>query len=305
MIVNRIDELIGNTPIVKLNKLPKGYADVYVKLEYFNPGGSVKDRIALKMIEAAERDGELKLGDTIVEPTSGNTGIGAALVGASRGYKVLLVMPDTMSLERRKIMKAFGAELILTEGAKGMKGAMEKAQQLVDENGYYMLRQFDNNNNVLAHEETTAQELLTDFSEGFDAFVAGVGTGGTITGVGNKIKEKFPNTHFVAVEPLDSPVLSGGNPGPHKIQGIGAGFIPSILNTKIYDEIITVSLDNAFNTARHLAKDYGILIGGSSGASVYAAFRVAEKLGEGKKVVVLAPDNGERYLSTTLYEVGE
>ncbi len=304
MIVNQIDQLIGNTPIVKLNKLPNEYADVYVKLEYFNPGGSVKDRIALKMIEAAEESGKIKLGDTLIEPTSGNTGIGVAMVGAARGYKVIIVMPDTMSMERQKIMKAYGAELVLTEGAKGMKGAIDKAEQLAKENGYYILRQFENENNVKAHEETTAKELLNDFKEGFDVFVAGVGTGGTITGVGNILKKKYP-IHFVAVEPIDSPVLSGGKPGPHKIQGIGAGFIPKVLDIDIYDEVMRVSLDDAFQTARKLAKEYGLLIGGSSGASVYAAIQVAKKLGKGKRVVVMAPDNGERYLSTTLYEVGE
>lgn len=304
MIVNRIDELIGRTPIVKLNKLPDDYADIYVKLEYFNPGGSVKDRIAWKMIDEAEKNGELKLGGTIVEPTSGNTGIGAAMVGAARGYRVVLVMPETMSIERRKIMQAFGAEVILTEGAKGMRGAIEKAEQLVRDHGYFMLRQFDNVNNVKAHEETTAQELLEDFPEGFDAFVAGIGTGGTITGVGNVLRKKFPDIKFFAVEPKDSPVLSGGNPGPHKIQGIGAGFVPRILNTNVYDEVITVTLEDAYNMSRRLAKEYGILVGISSGAAVHAALLVAQKLGKGKKVVVVAPDNGERYLSTPLFEFG-
>jgi len=304
MIVNRIDELIGNTPIIKLNKLPENYADIYVKLECFNPGGSVKDRIAWKMIDEAEKSGELKPGGTIVEPTSGNTGIGAAMVGAARGYRVVLVMPETMSIERRKIMQAFGAEVILTEGAKGMRGAIEKAEQLVREHGYFMLRQFDNINNVKAHEETTAKELLKDFPEGFDAFVAGIGTGGTITGVGNVLKKQFPNIKFVAVEPKDSPVLSGGNPGPHKIQGIGAGFVPRILNTNVYDEIIPVANEDAFNMSRRLAKEYGILVGISSGAAVHAAFLVAQKLGKGKKVVVIAPDNGERYLSTPLFDFG-
>lgn len=304
MIVNRIDELIGRTPIVKLNKLPDDYADIYVKLEYFNPGGSVKDRIACKMIDEAEKNGELKPGGTIVEPTSGNTGIGAAMVGAARGYRVVLVMPETMSIERRKIMQAFGAEVILTEGAKGMRGAIEKAEQLVRDHGYFMLRQFDNVNNVKAHEETTAQELLEDFPEGFDVFVAGIGTGGTITGVGNVLRKKFPDIKFFAVEPKDSPVLSGGNPGPHKIQGIGAGFVPRILNTNVYDEVITVTLEDAYNMSRRLAKEYGILVGISSGAAVHAALLVAQKLGKGKKVVVVAPDNGERYLSTPLFEFG-
>lgn len=305
MIYKSIDELIGNTPVIKLDMLPEDYADVYVKLEYFNPGSSVKDRIALKMIDVAEANGELKPGDTIVEPTSGNTGIGVAMVGAARGYNVVVVMPETMSIERRKIMKAFGGSIVLTEGAKGMNGAIEKAQELVAENGCFMLKQFENNNNTKAHEETTAKELLNDFPNGFDAFVAGVGTGGTITGVGNVLKKQFPNMHFVAVEPIDSPVLSGGKPGPHKIQGIGAGFIPKILNTQIYNEVMQVVTDDAFDMVRHLAREYGILIGGSSGAAVYAAFQVAKRLGKGKSVVVIAPDNGERYLSTPLFDLGE
>ncbi len=305
MIVNRIDELIGKTPIVKLNNLPEDYSDVFVKLEFFNPGGSIKDRIALKMIDEAIKNGELKPGDTIIEPTSGNTGIGIAMVGASYGYKVVIVMPESMSLERRMLISAYGATLVLTEGVKGMRGAIEKAEALVKENGYFMLRQFDNNNNYKAHEETTAQELLLDFKDGFDAFVAGVGTGGTITGVGNVIKKQFPDTLFVAVEPTDSQVLSGGSAGPHQIQGIGAGFIPKVLNTAIYDEIISVSTDEAYITARQLAKEYGILVGVSSGGAIYAALLVAKKLGKGKKVVVIAPDNGERYLSTAMYEIGE
>ncbi len=305
MIYKSIDELIGNTPVIKLDMLPEEYADIYVKLEYFNPGGSVKDRIALKMIDAAEDSGELKPGDTIVEPTSGNTGIGIAMVGAARGYNVVIVMPETMSIERRKIMTAFNAFIVLTEGAKGMNGAVEKAQELADENGYYMLKQFENDNNKKAHEETTAKELLSDFPNGFDAFVAGVGTGGTITGVGNVLKKQYPDTYLVAVEPVDSPVLSGGKSGPHKIQGIGAGFIPKILNTQIYNEIIQVATDDAFDMAKHLAREYGILIGGSSGAAIYAAFQVAKRLGKGKSVVVIAPDNGERYLSTPLFDLGE
>lgn len=305
MIYNNIDELIGKTPIIKLDRLPEGYAEVYVKLEFFNPGGSVKDRIALKMIEEAEKNGEIKPGDTIIEPTSGNTGIGAAMIGACRGYKVIIVMPETMSLERRIIMKAYGADLILTEGSKGMKRAIEKAEQLAKENGYFTLKQFENNNNVKAHEETTALEILEDFPQGFDAFVSGVGTGGTITGVGNVIKNEFPYTQCIAVEPSDSPVLSGGKAGPHKIQGIGAGFVPKILNPEIYDEVIQVTSENAFQTSRKLARDYGILIGGSSGGAIYVALQVAKKLGKGKKVVVIAPDNGERYLSTSLYEIGD
>ncbi|MDF2700937.1 MAG: cysteine synthase [Haloplasmataceae bacterium] len=305
MIYSSIDKTIGNTPIIKLDNLPVDYADVFVKLEFFNPGGSVKDRIALKMITAAEENGEIKPGDTIIEPTSGNTGIGVAMIGAAKGYRIVLCMPETMSIERRKILKAFGAELVLTEGPKGMKGAIAKAEELQKEYGYFMLKQFDNNNNVKAHEETTALELLNDFPDGFDAFVSGVGTGGTITGVGNVVKQKYPNIHFIAVEPVDSPVLSGGKPGPHKIQGIGAGFVPSILNPKVYDEIFHVTTENAFNIARKLAKEYGILVGISSGAAVFAALETAKKIGKGKKVVVIAPDNGERYLSTALFEVGE
>lgn len=305
MIYNSIDELIGKTPIIKLNNLPENFADVYIKLEYFNPGGSIKDRIALKMIETALDNGEIKPGDTIIEPTSGNTGIGVAMIGAALGYKVILTMPNSMSLERRKILKAYGAKLILTEGSKGMKGAIDKAIELQQDRGYYMLKQFENNNNVKAHEETTAQEIIKDFQEGFDVFVSGVGTGGTITGVGNIIKKHFPKVKVIAVEPYNSPVLSGGKPGPHKIQGIGAGFIPKILNKDIYDEVIPVLSDDAYKTTRKLAKEYGILIGASSGAAIFAAFKEAKKLGKGKKIIVIAPDNGERYLSTTLFEVGE
>lgn len=305
MIYERIDELIGKTPIIKLNKLNEDDAEVFVKLEFFNPGGSIKDRIALQMIQAAEESGNLKPGATIIEPTSGNTGIGAAMIGASRGYKVIIVMPETMSIERQKLMKAYGATVILTEGTLGMKGAILKAEELANLNGYFMLKQFENENNVRAHELTTAIEILEDFPRGFDAFIAGVGTGGTITGVGNVIKNKFPKTHFIAVEPLDSPVLSGGKPGSHKIQGIGAGFVPKILNQEIIDEIKTVTSLDAFNTSRKMAKEYGILIGVSSGAAIYVALLEAKKLGKGKKIVVIAPDNGERYLSTALYDLGE
>lgn len=304
MIVNRIDELIGKTPIVKLD-LGNDYADVYIKLEYFNPGGSVKDRIALKMIEKAEEENLIKPGDTLIEPTSGNTGIGISMVGAAKGYKVIIVMPETMSIERQKIMKAYGAELILTEGSKGMKGAIEVAEKLAKEKGYFMLKQFENYNNVLAHEETTAQELMEDFPNGFDYFVSGVGTGGTITGVGKILKTKFADLRLIAVEPRESAVLSGKEAGSHKIQGIGAGFIPKILDTNIYDEVRTVSSDEAYETARNMAKKHGLLIGISSGASIHVALKLAKEVGKGKKVVVIAPDNGERYLSTPLYEVVE
>lgn len=304
VIVNHIDELIGHTPIVKLN-LDDNSTEVYVKLEYFNPGGSVKDRIALKMIQAAEEKKEIKKGDTIIEPTSGNTGIGIAMVGASRGYKVIIVMPETMSIERQKILKAFGAELILTDGSKGMKGAIEKANELVNKHGYYMLRQFENENNVIAHEESTAQEILNDFPNGLDYFIAGVGTGGTITGVGKVLKQKFPQVKIIAVEPSDSAVLSGMKPGTHKIQGIGAGFVPKILNTEIYDEVMKVTTDEAYNTARKLAKEQGLLLGISSGASIFASIKLAKRVGYGKKILVIAPDNGERYLSTPLFQVEE
>lgn len=302
MIVNRIDELIGNTPVVKLNHLPNEFADVYVKLEFFNPGGSVKDRIARKMIEDAEQKGILKPGDTIIEPTSGNTGIGIALVGASKGYKVIICMPETMSIERRSIIKAYGAELILTDGAKGMRGAIEKANELVQKHGYVMLKQFDNPSNVSAHIETTAKEILADFPDGLDAFIGGVGTGGTITGVGTVLKEKMPKIKVFAVEPKDSAVLSGMQPGSHKIQGIGAGFIPAILNTDIYDEVRTVTNEDSFEMARHLAKTEGLFLGISSGAAIKVAIDVARELGAGKKVLVIAPDNGERYLSTPVYQ---
>ena len=301
MIVNRIDELIGNTPILRI-KENENDADIYIKLEYFNPGGSIKDRIALKMIESAEVNGTIKKGDTIIEPTSGNTGIGVAMVGRARGYKVIIIMPETMSLERQKIIKAFGAKLILTEGSAGMKGAIAKAENLVKEYGYFMLRQFENNNNVVAHEETTAREILTDFPKGFDCFVAGVGTGGTITGVGNIIKNKFPKTLFVAVEPVESAVLSGKSPGAHKIQGIGAGFVPDIYKSEVVDEIITITDEEAFKYARLMGKEEGILVGISSGANIAAAIQVAKKLGKGKKVVTVAPDGGEKYLSMGLYD---
>lgn len=304
MIYNKIDELIGNTPIVKL-PIDDDSAELFVKLEFFNPGGSVKDRIAKKMIEAAIISGDLKEGDTIVEPTSGNTGIGVAMVGASKGYKVVLTMPDTMSMERRNILRAYGAELVLTEGTKGMKGAIEMANQLASEKGYVMLRQFDNPNNVKVHEETTALEIIKEFPNGIDAFVAGVGTGGTITGVSNVLKPKFPMMKVVAVEPADSPVLSGGKPGPHKIQGIGAGFVPSILDVNVIDEVFTVSNDDAFKTTRALAKEHGLFLGGSCGAAIFAAIDVAKRLGKGKQVLVIAPDNGERYLSTPIYATGE
>ncbi|MCX7694187.1 MAG: cysteine synthase A [Caloramator sp.] len=302
MILNNIYEAIGKTPIVKLNNMvDENSAEVYVKVEFFNPGGSVKDRIALSMIEEAEKRGLIKKGDTIIEPTSGNTGIGLAMVAAAKGYRLILVMPETMSIERRKILKAYGADIILTEGSKGMKGAVEKANELSKENGYFMPMQFENIYNPKAHMNTTALEILDDMKGKIDMFVAGVGTGGTITGVGEVLKERVENIKIVAVEPKDSPVLSGGNPGPHKIQGIGAGFIPKILKREVIDEIVTVSNEDAMRYAREIAKKEGILVGISSGAALYAALLKAKELGKGKKIVVLLPDTGERYLSTELF----
>lgn len=303
-IVNSVVELIGNTPIVKLNRVtPAGSADVYVKLEYFNPGSSVKDRIALSMIEAAERDGLLKPGYTIVEPTSGNTGIGLAMVGAAKGYKVVLIMPDTMSVERQKLMKAYGADLILTPGAEGMKAAIAKATELAEQDTFFLPLQFDNPANAKIHVETTGQEILAAFGDDkLDAFVAGVGTGGTITGVSQVLKEANPETKIYAVEPAETEILRGGAHAPHKIQGIGAGFVPKVLNTSAYEEVLPVSSDDAIATARQVATKEGLLVGISAGAAIKAALDVAEKLGEGKKVLAIVPDNGERYLSTVLYD---
>lgn len=304
MIFNNIYETIGNTPLVKLNKLTdKNMAEVLVKLEYFNPGGSVKDRIALSMIEAAEKEGALKEGMTIIEPTSGNTGIGIAMVAAAKGYRVIFVMPETMSIERRKLMKAYGAEFVLTEGPKGMRGAIEMAEKLVEENGYFMPQQFMNKANPAVHMKTTAQEIISQTDGKFDVFIAGVGTGGTVTGVGTILKEQMPDAKVIAVEPADSPVISGGKPGPHKIQGIGAGFIPGILDTKVIDEVMTVTNEEAFEMARKVAKAEGMLLGISSGAAITAALKKAKELGSGKRVVVIAPDTGERYLSTELFNM--
>ncbi|MGE8022458.1 cysteine synthase A [Peribacillus frigoritolerans] len=302
-IANSVIDLIGQTPIVKLNKLQnENSADIYLKLEYFNPGSSVKDRIALAMIEAAEKNGTLKPGDTIIEPTSGNTGIGLAMVAAAKGYKSILVMPETMSLERRNLLRAYGAELVLTPGPEGMKGAIAKATELSKEKGYFIPQQFENKANPEVHRNTTGPEIVEAFGdEGLDAFVAGIGTGGTITGAGEVLREKFPDIKIYAVEPADSPVLSGGTPGPHKIQGIGAGFIPTILNTDLYDEIIQVNTEESFDYARRAAKEEGILGGISSGGAIAAAVKVADKLGKGKKVLAIIPSNGERYLSTPLY----
>ena len=302
-IANSITELIGETPVVKLNHVVDAdSADVYLKLEYMNPGSSVKDRIALAMIEAAEQSGQLKAGDTIIEPTSGNTGIGLAWVAAAKGYKAILVMPDTMSLERRSLLRAYGAQLILTPGAEGMKGAIGKANELAQQHGYFLPQQFENPANPEIHRSTTGKELVEQFPDGLDAFISGVGTGGTVTGAAEVLKEKFPEIKVYAVEPTDSPVLSGGKPGGHKIQGIGAGFVPKVINTEVYNEVIQVSNEDAFETSRRVGQEEGILGGISAGAAVYAALQVAKQLGKGKKVVAIIPDNGERYLSTALFQ---
>ncbi|HEU4964026.1 MAG TPA: cysteine synthase A [Bacilli bacterium] len=306
-VANNIAELIGETPIVKLNTIagPED-AEIYLKLESFNPGGSVKDRIGYSMIVEAEKAGKIKPGDTIVEPTSGNTGIGLSMVAAAKGYKVVIVMPDTMSMERRNLLKAYGAELILTPGADGMNGAIKKANELLEENpSWFMPQQFDNPANPKIHRETTGREVVeaADAMGGLDAFVAGIGTGGTITGVGEALREKYGKDVTVyAVEPATSAILSGGQPGPHKLQGLGAGFVPTVLNTEVYDEVIQVDNDIAFEISRQLAKDEGVLVGISTGANVYAALQVAKKLGKGKKVLTVAPSTGERYLSTPLFQ---
>lgn len=309
-LVQNITQLIGDTPLVKLNRVvPEDSAEIYLKLEFQNPGASVKDRIAISMIEQAEQDGKLKPGDTIIEPTSGNTGIGLAMVAAAKGYKAILVMPETMSMERRNLLRAYGAQLVLTPGPEGMKGAIKRAEELQAENpSYFMPQQFKNPANVKIHRETTGPEIVEAINghDGkLDAFVSGIGTGGTISGAGEVLKKAFPGIKVYAIEPSASPVLSGGNPGPHKIQGIGAGFVPDILNTEIYDEVVTVDNEQAFETARRVAKEEGILGGISSGAAIFAALQVAKKLGKGKRVVAVIPSNGERYLSTPLYQFEE
>lgn len=303
-IYQNITQLIGNTPIVKLNRIvPEGAADVYVKLEAFNPGSSVKDRIALNMIEAAEAQGLIQPGDTIVEPTSGNTGIGLAWVGAAKGYKVIIVMPETMSLERRKIIQAYGAQLVLTPGAGGMKAAIAKAQELAQEIGGWVPLQFNNPANPDIHEKTTGQEILAAFgSKGLDAFVSGVGTGGTISGVSHVLKADNPEIQIYALEADESAVLSGESAGPHKIQGISAGFIPDTLDTTAYDHILRVKSDDAIATGRAIGGQEGFLLGISASAAIHGAIQVAKTLGPGKKVLAIAPDNGERYLSTALYQ---
>jgi cysteine synthase len=303
-VANDVGELIGRTPMVRLNRLVSAdSAEVLAKLEFYNPAGSVKDRIALSMILAAEREGKLKPGDTILEPTSGNTGIGLAMLAAVRGYRLILVMPDTMSVERRNLLKAYGAEYVLTPGAKGMRGALDETERILEQSpGYFVPQQFVNPANPEIHRQTTAMEILEQTGGKIDAFVAGVGTGGTITGVGEVLKKENPAVLIVAVEPSASPVLSGGQPGAHKIQGIGAGFVPTILNRGVIDQVITVSNDEAMNTARRLAAEEGLLCGISCGAAVFAALQTAAKLGQGKRVVVVIPDTGERYLTTELFK---
>ncbi|NLN06981.1 MAG: cysteine synthase A [Firmicutes bacterium] len=298
-----ITQLIGSTPMVRLNKLAgTGMAEVLVKLEAFNPGGSVKDRIALSMILAAEADGRLQPGATIVEPTSGNTGIGLAMLAAARGYRLIIVMPDTMSAERRALLRAFGAEIVLTPGHLGMKGAIEETERIMQEHPEYFLpQQFSNPANPEAHRQSTALEILEQTAGRLDAFVAGVGTGGTVTGVGEVLKKEIPQVKIYAVEPAISPVLSGGQPGAHKIQGIGAGFVPTVFNRTVVDEVMPVTNEDAYATARRLAAEEGLLAGISSGAAVFAALQVAKRLGAGKRVVVIAPQTGERYLSTDLF----
>lgn len=303
MIYNNAIEMIGNTPLLKLNNLVKGdMAEVFVKLEKQNPAGSVKDRAALGMIERAESIGLIKPGDTVVEPTSGNTGIALAMIGKLKGYRVIIVMPDTMSVERRSLVRAYGAELVLTEGAKGMKGAIAKAVEIAEQRrGFYIPQQFVNEANPNKHYETTAEEIFKDVPD-LDMFIAGVGTGGTISGVGRRIKELKTEVEVVAVEPKKSPVITGGQPGPHKLQGIGAGFIPEIYDKKVVSKVVTATEEEAFEAARLVAREEGILIGISSGANVAIALKLAKELGKGKKIVTVAPDGGEKYLSMGLFE---
>lgn len=305
-VAENITCLIGKTPIVKLKQeADSESADIYLKLEFMNPGSSVKDRIALSMVEAAEEQGILKLGDTIIEPTSGNTGIGLAMVAAAKGYKLVVSMPDTMSKERRNLLRAYGAELILTPGVEGMKGAIQKAEEMTRSHGYFMPQQFNNEANPEVHARTTGKEIAEQMTEGLDAFISGIGTGGTITGAGKVLREYFADIGIYAVEPKDSAVLSGEKPGPHKIQGLGAGFVPKVLDTNLYDDVICITNEEAFSEARAVAQSDGILGGISSGAAVAAAKKIAKKLGKGKKVLAILPDNGERYLSTPLYQFDE
>lgn len=305
-IAKQLTDLIGNTPLLELSNFNKKYAPeatLIAKLEYFNPGGSVKDRIALAMIEDAEKRGVLKPGGLIIEPTSGNTGVGLALVATVKGYKLTLTMPETMSIERRNLLKALGANIVLTPGATGMKGAIDKAEALRKENpGSIILQQFENPANPATHKRTTAEEIWRDTDGQIDIFVAGVGTGGTVSGTGARLKELNPNIRIVAVEPAGSPVLSGGKPGPHKLQGIGAGFIPKTYDAKVVDQVIPVENDDAIRTSRELAQTEGLLVGISAGAATYAATQLAaQPENRGKKIIVLLPDTGERYLSTELY----
>ena len=301
---NNITELIGRTPLIKLRPVTADSADVFVKLEYYNPGGSIKDRIALQMIKEAEQAGAIKPGDTLIEATSGNTGIGIALVAAAKGYRAVIVMPANMSKERQILLRAYGAELVLTDADLGMNGALARMEELIAERGYYPLRQFENPANPRAHELYTGPEIMIQMQGMIDGFVAGIGTGGTITGVGRALRGADAGTGklvIVGVEPLDSPVLSGGKAGVHQLQGIGAGFVPPVLDMSIYDELMLVTTEQAFQTAQRLAQTEGILVGISSGATIYAALQLAERLGAGKRVVTIAASGGERYLSTPLY----
>lgn len=303
MIYNDLLEMIGGTPMLKLNRIAnENMADVYVKIEKNNPGGSIKDRAALGMIEKAEKVGALKKGDTIVEPTSGNTGIALAMIGKLKGYNVIIIMPETNSIERRNMIKAYGAKLILTEGSKGMLGAICKAKELANEDkSIFIPQQFMNEANPEKHYETTAEEIYKDVPD-IDIFIAAVGSGGTVVGTGRKLKSYRDSIKIIAVEPEKSPVISGGQPGPHKIQGIGAGFVPDIFDREVIDEIVTVSDENAINTTRRMAREEGLLVGISSGANIYAALVLAKKLGKGKKIVTVAPDGGEKYISTGIFD---
>lgn len=299
MIYNNAIELIGNTPILKLNNMAKD-SNIFVKLEKFNPGGSIKDRAALGMIEEAEKEGLLRPGVTIVEPTSGNTGIGLAMIGKLKGYKVIIVMPETMSKERRDLIKAYGAELVLTDGSKGMMGAIEKALEYKKKGGYFIPQQFDNKANADIHYKTTAEEINKDIPD-LDYVIISVGTGGTISGVGKKLKEKNPNIKVIAVEPANSPVLSGGKPGAHKIQGIGAGFIPEVYDGTVVDEVMQITDNDAINATKEFVEKEGILVGISTGSVVFAAKKLADKVGNDKKILVLSPDGGEKYISMGIF----